>query len=65
LDRIDEAFFETGGVTEVAEGSFRVTVISERTAAFFRGFFSVFIEGKLGSVVVLECFRDPLTTTRN
>jgi hypothetical protein len=65
LDRIDEAFFETGGVTEVAEGSFRVTVISERTAAFFRGFFSVFIEGRLGSVSVLGCFRDPLIASRN
>jgi hypothetical protein len=65
LDRIDEAFFETGGVTEVAEGSFRVTVISERTAAFFRGFFSVFIEGKLGSAAVLESLRGPLILEEN
>jgi len=64
LDRIDEAF-ETGGVTGVADGSFRVTVISERTAAFFRVFFGVFIEGKLGSVAVLECFSDLLVTARN
>jgi hypothetical protein len=42
-----------------------VTVISERTAAFFRVFFGVFIEGKLGSVAVLECFRDLLITARN
>jgi hypothetical protein len=63
LDRIDEAFV-TGGVAEGGAGSFRAMEVSERAAAFFRGFFDGFIEGRLGSVAVLKCFRASPTLVR-